>query len=309
MTVSTINADTVAGPDLAQLWKTRRDRERFQWSSLALMTPAFGLLAVLFLVPMGYAVYLGLTNLTLVGPDSVKWGFTGTANLIRLHQDTTFWTSLWVTAGFIGGSIVGVVVAGYWLASLLMRARPWMRVVVGGIVVVSWMMPAVTAGMTWYATTTQGGALGTLTGLHGTNFLDNWPLIVVTMANVWSMTGFSMLVMGAALRNVPSEAIEAAIVENASAWQRFRMIVLPLLRPTMIAVVLLTALLSLANFGLIYIMTQGGPGNATNILPLYSYQQAFSFNNLAYGALIGNVMVVIATVFGIFYVRVAAPKS
>jgi len=309
VTVSTINADAVAGPDLAQLWKTRRDRERFQWSSLALMTPAFGLLAILFLVPMGYAVYLGLTNLTLVGPDSVKWGFTGMANLIRLHQDTTFWTSLWVTAGFIGGSIVGVVVAGYWLASLLMRARPWMRVVVGGIVVVSWMMPAVTAGMTWYATTTQGGALGTLTGLHGTNFLDNWPLIVVTMANVWSMTGFSMLVMGAALRNVPSEAIEAAIVENASAWQRFRMIVLPLLRPTMIAVVLLTALLSLANFGLIYIMTQGGPGNATNILPLYSYQQAFSFNNLAYGALIGNVMVVIATVFGIFYVRVAAPKS
>jgi multiple sugar transport system permease protein len=304
-----MKADTDPGPDLAQLWKTRRDRERFQWSSIALMTPAFGLLLVLFLIPMGYAVYLGLTNLTLVGPDSVKWGFTGMANLVRMRQDTEFWQSLWVTAGFIGGSIVGVVVAGYWLASLLMRARPWMRIIVGGIVVVSWMMPAVTAGMTWYATTTQGGALGTLTGLRGTNFLDNWPLIVVTMANVWSMIGFSMLVMGAALRNVPSEAIEAAIVENASAWQRFRMIVLPLLRPTMIAVVLLTALLSLANFGLIYIMTQGGPNNATNILPLYSYQQAFSFNNLAYGALIGNVMVVIATIFGVFYVRVAAPKT
>ena len=62
---------------------------------------------------------------------------------------------------------------------------------------------------------------------------------------------------------------------------------------------MLTALLALANFSLIYIMTQGGPGNATNILPLYSYQQAFSYNNLAYGALIGNVMVVIATVFGV----------
>ncbi len=309
MTVSTTDLDTVTGPDLAQLWRTRHDRERFQWSSLALMTPAFGLLIVLFLIPMGYAVYLGLTNLTLVGPDSVKWGFTGLQNLSRLRQDTTFWSSLWVTAGFIGGSIVGVVVAGYWLAALSMRARPWMRIFVGGIVVVSWMMPAVTAGMTWYATTTQGGALGTLTGLHNTNFLDTWPLIIVTVANVWSMTGFCMLVMGAALRNVPSEAIEAAVVENATAWQRFRMIVLPLLRPTIIAVVLLTALLSLANFGLIYIMTQGGPGNSTNILPLYSYQQAFSFNNLAYGALIGNVMVLIATIFGVFYVRVATPKS
>jgi multiple sugar transport system permease protein len=119
------------------------------------------------------------------------------------------------------------------------------------------------------------------------------------------MTGFAMLVIGAALRNIPGEAIEAAIVENSSAWQRFRMIKLPLMRPTIIAVVLFVALLSLANFSLIYIMTQGGPGNATNILPLYSYQQAFSYNNLAYGALIGNVMVIIASIFGALYVRIA----
>jgi multiple sugar transport system permease protein len=70
----------------------------------------------------------------------------------------------------------------------------------------------------------------------------------------------------------------------------------------------LVALLSLANFSLIYIMTQGGPGTATNILPLYSYEQAFTFNNLAYGALIGNVMVIIASVFGVFYVRIAGRR-
>ena len=184
-----------------------------------------------------------------------------------------------------------------------------MRIVVGGIVVIAWMMPAVTAGMTWYAATTGGGTFATLTGLKNSNFLDAQPLLIVTLANIWSMTGFAMLVLGAGLRNIPGEAIEAAIVENASAWQRFRKIVLPLMRPTIIAVVLLVALLSLANFSLIYIMTQGGPGNDTNILPLYSYQQAFTFNNLAYGALIGNVMVVIATIFGVFYVRVAARRS
>ena len=167
-------------------------------------------------------------------------------------------------------------------------------------------MPAVTAGMTWYASTTGSGTFATLTGLSQANFLDSQPLLIVTLANIWSMTGFAMLVMGASLRNIPSEAIEAAVVENASTWQRFRLIVLPLMRSTIIAVVLLVALLSLANFALIYIMTQGGPGTATNILPLYSYQQAFSFNNLAYGALIGNVMVIIASIFGALYVRIAA---
>jgi multiple sugar transport system permease protein len=306
VTVTAILSDAAAAPHVADLWKTRHDKTRFQWSSLALLTPAFGLLVVLFLIPMGYAVYLGLTNLTLVGPTAIKWGFTGTQNLVRLKTDTEFWSSLWTTAFFIVGSIAGVVVVGYGLASLLMRARPWMRIVVGGIVVIAWMMPAVTAGMTWYASTTGGGTFGTLTGLHNVNFLDNSPLLIVTLANIWSMTGFSMLVMGAALRNIPSEAIEAAVVENASPWQRFRLIVLPLMRPTIIAVVLLVALLSLANFSLIYIMTQGGPGTATNILPLYSYEQAFTFNNLAYGALIGNVMVIIASIFGVLYVRIAA---
>jgi multiple sugar transport system permease protein len=306
VTVSTIVSDAAAVPDVAKLWKTRQDKTRFQWSSLALLSPAFILLIVLFLIPMGYAIYLGLTNLTLVGPDAIKWGFTGTQNLVRLKEDSEFWSSLWITGIFIVGSIVGVIVVGYGLASLLMRARAWMRIVVGGIVVIAWMMPAVTAGMTWYASTTGGGTFATITGMSHSNFLDSQPLLIVTLANIWSMTGFAMLVMGAALRNIPSEAIEAAIVENASVWQRFRMIVLPLMRPTIIAVVLLVALLSLANFSLIYIMTQGGPGTATNILPLYSYQQAFSFNNLAYGALIGNVMVVIASIFGVLYVRIAS---
>ena len=307
--VSTAPLDTINGPHVSELWNTRNDRERFQWGSLALLTPAFALLVVLFLIPVGYAVYLGFTNLTLVGPTAVHWGFTGVQNLTRLRTDTTFIASLRLTAFFVVGSIVGVVVIGYGLASLLQRAQTWIRVIVGGVVVIAWMMPAITAGMTWYASTTAGGTFATLTGLNQSDFLSSQPLFIVTMANIWSQTGFAMLVIGAALRNIPSEILEAAIVENASPWQRFRLVTMPILRPTITAVVLLVALLSLANFSLIYVMTQGGPGNATNILPLYSYQQAFQFNNLAYGALIGNVMVLLAAFFGVLYVRVATRRS
>lgn len=308
MMASTLVDDTVIDPSTVDLWKTRQDKERFQWSSMAMLSPAFALLIILFIIPTGYAFYLGFTNLTLVGPTAVKWGFTGMANLQRLSSDTEFRSSLGLTAFFVIGSIVGVLVVGYGLASLLLRATPRVRVFVGGIVVIAWMMPAITAGMTWYASTTAGGTFATLTGLSRSDFLGSYPLLVVTIANIWSQTGFAMLVFGAALRNIPSEILEAADVENASKFQRFRLVVLPMLRPTMTAVVLLVALLSLANFSLIYVMTQGGPGNATNILPLYSYQQAFEFNNLAYGALIGNVMVIIAAIFGILYVRVATRR-
>jgi multiple sugar transport system permease protein len=306
---STLIEDAITDPSTVDLWKTRKDKARFQWSSLAMLSPAFALLIILFLIPVGYAVYLGFTNLTLVGPTAVKWGFTGAANLDRLGSDTEFRSSLGLTAFFVIGSIVGVLIVGYGLATLLMRATHWVRVLVGGVVVIAWMMPAITAGMTWYASTTAGGTFATLTGLTNSDFLGNFPLQIVTIANIWSQTGFAMLVIGAALRNIPSEILEAADVENASKFQRFRLVVLPMLRPTMTAVVLLVALLSLANFSLIYVMTQGGPGNATNILPLYSYQQAFEFNNLAYGALIGNVMVIIAAIFGVLYVRVATRRA
>ncbi len=281
----------------------RLDRERFQWGSVTLLLPAIVLLVVLFLIPVGYAFFLGFTNLRLVGPTSLNYHFTGTANLHQLGADSVFPESLKLTAIFVGGSVIGTVVVGLALALLMRGANGFLRIVVGGVAIVAWMMPAVTAGMTWYASSTAGGTFGRVSGLSHSDFLHSQPLLIVTLANTWSQCGFAMLVFSAALRNIPGEVIEAATLENASAIQRFRMIVLPLLRPTIVTTVLLVTLLTLANFALIYIMTQGGPGNATNILPVYSYQQAFSFNNLAYGALIGDVMVVIATVLGFAYVR------
>jgi multiple sugar transport system permease protein len=283
----------------------RLDKDRFQWGSVTLLLPALALLVVLFLIPVGYAFFLGFTNLRLVGPTALSYHFTGTANLHQLAGDSVFPDSLKLTAIFVAGSVVGTVIVGLALAMLMRHAYGLIRIVVGGVVVVAWMMPAVTAGMTWYASTTAGGTFAAMSGLSRSDFLHSQPMLIVTLANTWSQCGFAMLVFSAALRNIPGEVIEAATLENASPIQRFRMIMLPLLRPTIVTTVLLVTLLTLANFALIYIMTQGGPGNATNILPVYSYQQAFSFNNLAYGALIGDVMVVIATVLGFAYVRAA----
>jgi multiple sugar transport system permease protein len=281
----------------------RLDRERFQWGSLTLLGPAIGLLIILFLIPVGYAFFLGFTNLSLVGPTAINYQFTGLANLHRLGNDSVFPYSLELTALFVAGSVAGTVIIGLALALLMRAANGVLRIVVGGIVVVAWMLPAVTAGMTWYASTTAGGTFATLSGQSQADVLHHSPLLIVTLANTWSQCGFAMLVFAAALRNIPGEVVEAATLENASAWQRFRLIILPLLRPTIVTMVLLVTLLTLANFALIYIMTQGGPGNATDILPVYSYQEAFSFNNLGYGALIGDVMVIIAMILGFAYVR------
>lgn len=289
---------TVQRPPLGR----RADAERFDWRSLLLLAPALILLGALFIGPALFAGYLGLTNLALIGSRATHWQFTGIANLAQMLADPHFLTSVLLTIAFVVGSVVGVVVVGLVLAILLQQAGRLPGIIIGGLVVIVYMLPAITAGMTWYASTTAGGTFAALAGAPDADYLHSQPLLIVTVANIWSQTGFAMLVLSAALRNIPTEVLEAAVLENASRWQRFRRVMVPLLGPTILTTVLLVILISLANFALIYIMTQGGPGEATNILPIYSYQQAFIFGNLGYGALVGDAMVLLAALFGIAYV-------
>jgi multiple sugar transport system permease protein len=266
------------------------------------------LLLALFVGPSVYSFYLGFTNLKLIGPTSLNFQFTGLDNLKTLIHDPTFVGSLGTTGYFVLVSVIGAVVVGMLLALALRTGGRIMRVVAGGVVVVCWMMPAVTAGLAWYATTTANGALAVLLGSPNSDYLAISPLLIVTMANIWGQSGFVMLVFGAGLRNIPNEVLEAAKVENANPWQSFWRITLPAMWPLVTTTVLIVVLLSLGNFSLIYIMTQGGPGTATNILPVYSYQQGFVFQNLAYGALIGDALVVIATIIAVMYVKVSRVK-
>ena len=282
----------------------RLDKARFDWTSVPLLVPAGALLAVLFLGPVVYSFYLGLTNIALIGPTSRHFSFTGTANLTRLIHDPVFPKSLFVTAIFVVGSgVIGATVLGLVLALAMQRAVRPIRGIVGVIVILAFMLPPVTVALVWYAT--SAGTLPTLVGNPQADFLQSLPLLVVSAADTWCLTGLAMIMFAAALRNVPRETIEFAELENASGTQRLFRIVLPLLQPTIMTTVLLMTLLALANFTVVYIMTAGGPGSDSMILPVYSYQQAFSFDNLAYGALIGNITVVLAAIFSFLYARLA----
>jgi len=133
-------------------------------------------------------------------------------------------------------------------------------------------------------------------------------MVVVSAANAWNLTGLSMILFSAALRNIPKEILESAQMENANGIQRFFRITLPLLRPTLVTTILLMSLLSLANFTVVYVMTAGGPGTSTMILPVYSYLQAFQYDNLGYGALVGDAMVILAAVLSFVYVRLSRSR-
>jgi multiple sugar transport system permease protein len=288
----------------------RLDRERFEWSSLVTLTPALALLGLLFVFPVLYATYLGFTNLALVGSRSRDYSFTGLENVTRMLGDYVFIKSSWLTLIFVVGSaIIGQSVLGMAIALLLRRAVVPVRLIVGSIVIVAWVLPEITVALVWYAFSQAGGTLSILLGHQDANYLVLVPMLIVSIANLWRNVAFSMLVFSAGLRNLPTEVLEAAEVEGASAWRRYRLVILPLMRPTIVTNLLLVTILNLSEFTLIYAMTQGGPGIETMTLPLYVYQEAFVFHQLGYGTAISLVLVLIGAIFSLLFVRAARNQA
>jgi multiple sugar transport system permease protein len=284
----------------------RLDRERFHWSSLAMLGPALALLGLLFIFPVLYACYLGFTNLELVGSRSHDYSFTGLDNVTRMLGDYVFVKSSQLTIIFVVGSaIVGQSVLGMALALLLRNALAPIRLTVGAVVIIAWVLPEITVALVWYAFSQAGGTLSILLGHRDADYLVLVPMLIVSVANLWRNVAFSMLVFAAGLRNLPKEVLEAAEVEGASVWRRYRQVVFPLMKQTIVTNLLLVTILNLSEFTLIFAMTQGGPGVETMTLPLYVYQEAFNFHQLGYGTAISLVLVLIGALFSLMFVRAA----
>lgn len=293
----------------------RLDKPRFNPSSLLLLFPAAALLIGLFIYPVGYSVYLGFTNLQLIGPNAIHFRFTGLQNVYFLLSDQVFYRSIWLTLVFVVGSgAVGTTILGLVIALALQSAVPSIRMVVSSLAIVAWTLPPAAIAIIWYAATTQGGVFPVLFGYPHADVLYDHAMLVVSLANAWSLAGLATIIFSAALRNVPQEMLEAAKLEDANAFQRLTRLTLPILKPTILTSALLMTLLSFGNFTLIYLMTQGGPSGDSNILPVYSYLQGFTFKKLGYAALLGDVIVLISGVLGVAYVWLAqtrrrSPKS
>jgi multiple sugar transport system permease protein len=266
--------------------------------------PALLLLGVFFAGPLLWSVYSAFTNVALTGASTID--FVGLDNFKTMIHDSQFWNSLWLTLVFVVGSaVIGQNTLGLLIALLLRGRSGAARAVVSGLVIAAWTVPETVAGFCWYSFLHTGGTLNAL--LHhiglGQNWLYTTPMLAVILANVWRGTAFSMLVYQAALNDVPPELHEAAAVDGASAWQRLRRVTLPLIRRSIVTNLMLITLQTLAAFGLIYVMTKGGPGSKSSTTPIYMYQEAFQFYKLGYGTAMALVLLVIGAIFSLIYVR------
>jgi multiple sugar transport system permease protein len=267
--------------------------------------PAVVLLVIFLAGPIAYCLYYAFTDMQLSG--SAATHFVGLGNFSKALSDPQFINAVVLTVVFVlGSAVIGQNTCGLALAVLMTKATRAVRSVTTGVVVAAWVLPEVVAGYLMYAFFFQQGSLNAILGALGLpsqNWLYTMPILAVCLANVWRGTAFSMMVYSAALDEVPQELVEAAQVDGAGPWQRLWRITLPVIRRTITTNLMLITLQTLAVFGLIYTMTHGGPGNRTETLPIFMYQQAFQNSLIGYGTAIALVLLLVGAVFSAVYLR------
>jgi len=277
--------------------------------ALALFLPALLLLVVTTTVPLVYLLWTSLQRIDL----SMPWltGFAGLENYAQLGGDRRFWSSLWLTFVYTGTTVVLQVVVGLGLALLVMQVRAGQALLRVAAILPIVLAPVV-AGLFWRSLVLAPdfGILDFVTralGLGSFNWLGDPQLALVSVIAIhtWQWTPFAFLVLLASLAALPPDIYEAARLDRAGPWQRFRYITLPLIRPAIVIVVILRMVTALSAFAAIYAATGGGPGSATEILNLYAYRLSFTELSLGFGAAVATVLLVItlAVSFGLFALR------
>lgn len=302
MTSTTPPSTSREHPSAALSPARRRSRSLLRALPVA---PATVLLLLFLAGPIGYCAYIAFTDLQLTG--QAHSAFVGFENFRTAFGDEDFVNAVWLTLVFtVLSSLIGQNTLGLALASLMQRASRPVRTLTGAIVITAWVLPEVVAGFLLYAFFRREGTLNAvLDWLHlpTQNWMFTLPILAVSFANVWRGTAFSMLVYSAALNEIPKEITEAAEVDGAGGWRRMWHITLPMIRRSIGTNLMLNTLQTLSVFGLIWVMTRGGPGNRSQTLPLFMYEQAFQKSMIGYGTAVALLLLLVGALFSLVYMR------
>lgn len=290
--------------------RKRKKLKNYTRLSLQFHLPTFVTLTLITLIPLLYTLRLSFYDFKLSDHGSAD-RFVGLANYVTLFGDAEFMNSLVKTFIFMFFAVTLETVIGILLA-LALNSIPFMRRLFTSLVLIPMMVAPLVIGLmftffinpqfgffTWLIDTLHLPITKNLTG-------DSFHAMVMTvLMDVWEWAPYMGLIFLAGLQSISGEYYEAARVDGASDWQIFRNITLPLMRPVIAVGVLLRAMETFKEFDKPYILTGGGPGNATEVIDLYTYRQAFVRFKFSYAAAICVVLFIVLVICGMIYQRIA----
>jgi ABC-type sugar transport system permease subunit len=282
--------------------------ERERRFGYALVAPLIIVLLLITAYPLGYNIWNSLHHVDYLLPPLGGWA--GFANYSKLFSDNQFVPALVHTLLFTLVSVIVETVIGLGIALAL--NKPFRgRALVRAAVFIPWAVPTVVSAELWRTMfdPQQGFVNFLLTKLHlplaTTTWLDStwtaWGAILI--ADAWRNTPFIAIVLLAGLQVIPADIYEAAKIDGANAWNTFRRLTLPLLMPALSVALIFRTLQSFLIFDVVYIMTGGGPGTATNVLAYLNYKAFFVLFDYGYGGAVSVALVVVALVIAQIYTR------
>lgn len=268
--------------------------------------PALIATVSVIVVPLAYSFGISFYHFVLTDPRNLR--FDGLANYAHAFSDPSFVNSLRITLIYGVGTVSVELVLGMASAVLVNRLTWGQGVVRTAMLVPIFMTPAVAAFMWRFLLHPDLGIVDYLLsqiGLGRPVWLGDpkLALISVMAVDIWRSTPFMFLVFLAGMQSLPAELFEAAAVDGASAWQRFRSLTLPLLRPLILVALVIRGMDALREFDTLFIMTGGGPGNATETIALATYRYSFRNYDMGLGSAVSYIIFAVVFVLSLFFVR------
>ena len=290
---------------------TRRRRpDTGQLAAWAFLAPVVAYLAVFYVWPLVRNVDLSTHDYTVRSFIDGNAPFVWFANYVAVFQDPTFWPALANTATFTLVSIAFQYSIGMALAVFFFQRFP-LSATLRALFLVPWLLPLLVSASAWsWMLNSDSGVVNaalSAAGIDPVNWLTSpqWALVSVLIANIWIGVPFNLVILYSGLQNISADVYEAASLDGANAWQSFWRITFPLLKPVSAITILLGLVYTLKVFDIIWIMTRGGPGSSSTTFAIWSYRLGFgsALPDLSPAAAVGNLLIVIALVFGLIYIR------
>ncbi|MDQ0390981.1 carbohydrate ABC transporter permease [Labrys monachus] len=281
---------------------TRRNRT----IATAFLLPTVAVLFLTTIYPMLYALYLSFRNYDLAKPFIPRI-FVGLANYSEVLTSDTFLHSLLITFKLMAMTLVVQFVLGVAMALLVTQRLPGMAVI-RTLLLIPMMISPVIVGLVWlFLYFPELGYLNYFLGMVGIDPIPwitstQWSLTAIAIADIWQWTPFVMMGTAAALQSLSPEPYEAARIDGNSSVDVFLYVTLPQLRPVLISLLFLRAIDAFKIYDIIYVLTKGGPGDATETIALYIYRQSFTFWRMGVGAAASFVsLIVISVLITLFF--------
>lgn len=287
--------------------KYMRDGKGFE---AGLIIAAILYLLVFAAFPLLYTIIMSFQTVDMFTLGTIVRPFSGLRNYIDLFHRPEFAQIVWNTILFVGLSIGFQLVLGFALALFFKQSFPG-ATYLRGLFLAGWILPALVVGAVWRWI--FAGDFGILNfALQSIGLIKDpiywlsdprYALFAVIIANIWLGIPFNMILLSVGLAGIPADIYEAAEIDGAGAFQRFWSITLPMMGPTIGAIVALGVIFTLQQFDLVAALTQGGPANASNVAQYWSWQLSFQTYEISAGATVATLMIVIVVVVAAIYVR------